>query len=53
MPIRKCKVKNRSGFKAGSRGKCYVGKSAYKKAVNQNKAIHAKGSGSKRKRRKR
>jgi hypothetical protein len=43
MPIKKCKVKNRSGFKAGSRGKCYIGKSAHKKAVIQNQAIHAKG----------
>lgn len=41
MPIKKCKVGNRSGFKAGKRGKCYPGKQGYNKALNQMKAIKA------------
>lgn len=51
MPIKKCKVSGRVGFKAGRRGKCYPGKSGYKKALNQNKAIHVNQSSKKRKRR--
>ena len=39
MPIKKCQVKGKKGYKAGNSGKCYTGKSGRKKAKNQLTAI--------------
>lgn len=39
MPIKKCQVKGKSGFKYGDSGKCYTGKNGKKKAIKQGLAI--------------
>ena len=39
MPLMKCQRKNRSGYKFGKSGKCYIGKGAKEKAKKQGRAI--------------
>ena len=41
MPVKKCQVKGKKGFKFGDAGKCYKGKSGKAKAANQGRAIKA------------
>ena len=41
MPVKKCKVKGKSGKKYGSKGKCYTGKGGKRKASKQGRAIKA------------
>lgn len=41
MPVKKCKTKGKSGYKYGSKGKCYTGKGGRKKATKQGRAIRA------------
>jgi hypothetical protein len=43
MPIKKCGIKGKSGWKWGNSGKCYVGPGAKKKAGKQAKAAYANG----------
>jgi len=43
MPIKRCYVDGKPGFKWGDSGKCYTGKGAYQKALAQAKAIFASG----------
>ena len=55
MPLKKCTVNGKSGWKWGDAGKCYTGPDAKEKAMKQAAAIeasqHSEG-GSKNKRRK-
>ena len=41
MPLMRCKVKNKSGWKWGKSGKCYTGPLARSKAKRQMRAIKA------------
>ena len=41
MPLRKCEVKGKSGYRWGKSGKCYTGKGAKAKAMKQARAIEA------------
>jgi|TARA_R110001583_G_scaffold17228_5_gene69923 hypothetical protein len=41
MPVKKCKSGGKTGSKYGSKGKCYTGKGAKKKAAKQGRAIKA------------
>jgi hypothetical protein len=41
MPIKKCQSKGKTGYKYGSKGKCYTGSSAKSKAGKQGRAIKA------------
>lgn len=41
MPVKKCKSGKKSGYKYGSKGKCYTGKGGRKKAAKQGSAIKA------------
>ena len=43
MPIKKCTVKNKNGWKYGSSGKCYIGKNSKKKASIQGYMIKKSG----------
>ena len=43
MPVKKCSSKGKAGSKFGSKGKCYTGKGAKKKAGKQAKAAYASG----------
>jgi hypothetical protein len=43
MPIKKAKKGGKSGYKWGSRGKTYTGKSGHSKAVKQMRAAYAHG----------
>ena len=43
MPITRCKVKGKLGYKWGQSGKCYVGFGAREKAEHQATAIYAQG----------
>ena len=43
MPIKKCTVKNKKGWKYGSSGKCYIGKNSKKKASIQGYMIKKSG----------
>lgn len=43
MPIKKCTVKNKNGWKYGSSGKCYIGKNSKKKAAIQGYMIKKSG----------
>lgn len=43
MPIKKCKSKNKTGYKYGSSGKCYTGKNAKSMANKQKKAMIKSG----------
>ena len=42
MPVKKCKAKGKSGYKYGSKGKCYTGKGGRKKAAKQGQAIKSR-----------
>ena len=35
MPLKKCTVGGKSGWKFGDKGKCYIGPGAKKKAIRQ------------------
>lgn len=39
MPLMKCRRKNKSGWKYGESGRCYLGKDAKEKAKKQGRAI--------------
>jgi hypothetical protein len=39
MPVQKCSVKNKKGWKWGASGKCYTGKDSKKKAIKQGLAV--------------
>ena len=39
MPLKKCKINNKTGWKWGNTGKCYTGPDAKKKAIKQALAI--------------
>ncbi|MBU0959379.1 MAG: hypothetical protein KKB31_05535 [Nanoarchaeota archaeon] len=39
MPIQKCRRKNKSGWRYGDSGKCYLGPNAKEKAKKQGRAI--------------
>lgn len=43
MPLKKCVVNGKQGWKWGDEGKCYTGPDAKKKALEQAKAIRASG----------
>lgn len=43
MPIRSCRIRGKSGFKWGNKGKCYTGKAGRRKAARQARAILATG----------
>lgn len=43
MPIKKCTINGKSGYKWGDHGKCYVGEEGKKKAGEQAKAAYANG----------
>ena len=49
MPIKKCMVDGKSGFKWGDSGKCYTGKYAEKLAMRQGVAIEMSIHNSKKK----
>ena len=42
MPLMRCKVKNKRGWKWGKSGKCYTGTSARRRALRQGRAIRGK-----------
>jgi len=44
MPARPCKKNGKSGYKWGSKGKCYTGKGGKAKANRQGRAIKASQS---------
>lgn len=46
MPVQKCQKDGKAGWKYGSKGACYAGPSAKKKAIKQGVAI-AKQQGKK------
>lgn len=39
MPIKKCSIEGKSGYKYGDSGKCYTGPDAKKKAFKQGLAV--------------
>lgn len=39
MPIKRCQLNKKSGYKYGDSGKCYIGKTGLKKAKTQERAI--------------
>ena len=39
MPLKKCTIDDKSGYKWGNEGKCYTGPNAKKKAIKQGLAI--------------
>lgn len=39
MPVKKCQIEGKDGFKWGDEGKCYTGPDAKKKAIEQGIAI--------------
>lgn len=39
MPVKKCQINGKSGYKWGDEGKCYTGPNAKKKAIAQGIAI--------------
>lgn len=39
MPVKKCQINGKDGFKWGDEGKCYTGPDAKKKAIAQGIAI--------------
>ena len=41
MPLKKCTVDGKSGWKWGDSGKCYTGPDAKEKALEQGRAIKA------------
>lgn len=43
MPLLRCQVNGKVGWKYGKHGKCYVGKNGKKRAIQQMKAIIASG----------
>ena len=43
MPIQRCKIKGKLGYKWGASGKCYVGYGALAKAERQAQAIYSSG----------
>lgn len=44
MPVRRCSKGRKKGYKYGSSGKCYTGKSAKAKAKRQGRAIKSSQS---------
>jgi len=45
MPIKRCQVKGKKGWKYGDQGKCYTGKDAKQKAYKQAYAIEKRRGG--------
>jgi hypothetical protein len=43
MPVKKCVVNGKTGYKWGNTGKCYTGKGAKPKAARQGRAAYANG----------
>jgi hypothetical protein len=43
MPVKKCVVNGKTGYKWGNTGKCYTGKGAKAKATRQGRAAYANG----------
>jgi hypothetical protein len=43
MPVKRCQINGKKGWKWGTKGKCYVGPKAKEKAMAQGKAAFAAG----------
>ncbi len=43
MPLQRCQVNGKPGWKYGKHGACYIGKSGKKRAIRQMKAMFANG----------
>lgn len=52
MPLKKCTINGKSGWKWGDSGKCYTGKDGKEKAMKQARAIEASKHGTSNKKKK-
>ena len=43
MPVKRCQKNGRAGWKFGDQGKCYTGKDAKRRALEQGAAIRKSG----------